>query len=251
MRQLPSPGTLSTEDEATLTLPGAQEGSRTHWGIIIWTIVIAISVVVFAPRLIRIVNNTAQEERSDVTADYLLLFEDHFDKDVDLWPICKTESHTAKIAKGKYVFEYRLEDEGVMHATSIKGFDLHKNFVIEAVFTKISGTDERGFGITWGGKDGGNYYEAKIAGNGCFSYAEMKKGTQSLITGRIITESINRENSTNKLTVKKVGRQLHFFVNDQHVINAPSKPLFGHQLGFVLDGKMKVEIDYISVRQIS
>ncbi len=55
----------------------------------------------------------------------------------------------------------------------------------------------------------------------------------------------------NKLTVRKVGNQYYFFVNENFVYSHSFEPFFGNQIGFAVAQNNILKIDYLRVNYLS
>jgi hypothetical protein len=83
----------------------------------------------------------------------------------------------------------------------------------------------------------------EINGNGQFQYT---KDTLSIIKW-IESPHINKANDVNKLSVKKVGENILFYINDNFIQKEKFERFNGNTIGFKLRGKLRIEIDNISV----
>jgi uncharacterized protein (TIGR02145 family) len=109
-----------------------------------------------------------------------------------------------------------------------KTIDQTKDFQIEATMKFVSGEDNNGNGITWGRKDNDNRYWFQFTGNGYFSIGKKKYGTLTNIKEWTLHSSINKTDY-NKLTIRKVGNNNYFFINESMVYQCEFESFYGDE----------------------
>ncbi|MBL4604683.1 MAG: hypothetical protein JKY02_03210, partial [Flavobacteriaceae bacterium] len=131
--------------------------------------------------------------------------------------------------------------------TSKKIFlDTGKDFEIESRFKRLSGTKTTtlqslifGSDITkkyyFGFTAGGSYRISWYDGS---SYHAIKDWTKSSHISKY---------GFNRMTVRKVGGTLYFFINRKKVYSTHSRSFFGNRIGFQASSKTKLKIDYLRV----
>ncbi len=174
-----------------------------------------------------------------------ILVEDNFSDNSYKWWIGRSPIGKCEIAHGEYIISYT----GTKSWSSNIDAELNsvQDFVIESKMSRISGTDENGYGLTWGkGNDG--FYNFIITPKGKFYVRKVERGKkgQYLIDWKK-TPYINANAITNKLKIQKSGQQLLFFINDNLVATIPFQPFYGNQLGFMLYQRQEIACEYMLV----
>jgi uncharacterized protein (TIGR02145 family) len=109
-----------------------------------------------------------------------------------------------------------------------KTIDQTKDFQIEATMKFVSGEDNNGNGITWGRKDSDNRYWFHFTGSGYFSIGKKKYGTSTNLKEWSLHSSINKTDY-NKLTIRKVGNNNYFFINESLVYQCEFESFYGDE----------------------
>lgn len=186
----------------------------------------------------------------DVDANLTTVFYDDFNDNNNDWSLGDDNTRTFSIRNGKFYFNHKLEDYSYINSQYVN-LDESKDFAIEAQFNKISGVQNNGFGLVWGRENSQNQYDFTVTGNGYFEVMKIKNGEFEELQGWTKSSYINQGNgATNKLTVKKLGNQLKFYINDYYVTATNYGAAFGNYLGFVVYDQQEVSIDYLDVSYI-
>ena len=174
-----------------------------------------------------------------------ILVEDNFSDNSYKWWVGRSAIGKCEIAHGEYIITYT----GTKSWSSNIEAELNavQDFVIESKLSRISGTDENGYGLTWG-KGKGGYFNFIITPKGKFYVRKVETGKkgQYLIEWKK-TPYINANAITNKLKIQKSGQELLFFINDKMVATIPFEPFFGNQLGFMLYQRQEIACEYMLV----
>ena len=174
-----------------------------------------------------------------------MLVEDNFSNNYYKWWVGRSAVAISSISHGEYILAYRGQKSW---SSNIK-IDLNQNddFVIESKISRMSGTSENGYGLTWGkGKNG--YYNFIITPKGKFYVRKVETGRRGkYLVNWKKTPHINKTTTTNKLRIQKSGDEIMFFINDQYVAKIPFQPFFGNQVGFMLYQQQQVAADYMVV----
>lgn len=126
--------------------------------------------------------------------------------------------------------------------------DETKDFEIEASITKVTTAKKNGYGIIFGYLDQKNYFTYSINDKGEFAFIKVMNGEIEKIIPLTESEYINTGvGSTNNLRIIKEGEELKFYSNGHHLATKPSQRFFGNMLGFNLQRKQKIAIDYLKV----
>ncbi len=174
-----------------------------------------------------------------------VLVEDNFSDNYYKWWTGRNNIARAYIARGEYILSYL----GHKSWSSNINVRLKRNddFVIETKISRMSGSHENGYGITWG-KGRRGYYNFIITHKGRFYVRRVEQGRRGkYLVNWTSTPHINRTISTNKLRIQKKGNNLMFFINGQMVAEIPNQPFFGNQVGFMMYKQQQIAIDYMVV----
>ncbi len=177
--------------------------------------------------------------------DKNILVEDNFSDNSYKWWVGRSPLGKCEIIHGEYLITYT----GDKSWSSNIEIDLNsvQDFVIESKMSRISGTDENGYGISWGkGKNG--YYNFIITPKGKYYVRKIEQGKkgQYLVDWKKTT-FINQNTFTNKLKIQKLGKELLFFINDKIVEKIPFQPFFGNQIGYMLYQRQQIACEYMLV----
>jgi hypothetical protein len=173
------------------------------------------------------------------------LIEDNFSDNSNKWWIGRSPVGKCEIAHGEYILGYKGTKSW---ASNIEvDIDTEKDFVIETKLSRISGTVENGYGLTWGkGKNG--YYNFIITPKGKFYVRKVQSGQKPRYLINWKSSPHIKENSmTNKIRIQKTGMELSFFANDKFLAKVPFEPFFGNQLGFMLYQEQEIAAQYLIV----
>lgn len=127
-----------------------------------------------------------------------------------------------------------------------------KNFRITAQLYKEKGVKNYGYGLLWGGEEN-NYYSFLVSPGGFYCVGKVVNGDWQDITpeGWIETATVSCGNHAfNKLTLSKIGETYHFEINDLKVATMKCGPFFGNKLGFNVNNKQRIMVDWIKVEYI-
>jgi uncharacterized protein (TIGR02145 family) len=136
------------------------------------------------------------------------------------------------ISFGQYYYKYyelRSSSSSNFGELSLnKTIDQTKDFQIEATMKFVSGEDNNGNGIIWGKSNDSwdNFYNFKFTGNGYFGVGKRNLGTYTSIKEWTLHSSINKTDY-NKLTIRKVGNNNYFFINESLVYQCEFESFYG------------------------
>jgi hypothetical protein len=173
----------------------------------------------------------------------LMIFEEDFMDNSKKWYEETSPNVFLKVQKGKYLFNFK--GEKAWTSWYPVPIDQNFDFEIEATIKKISGDDNKSYGLLWGNKNI-NHYHIGIKGNGQFVYTRNKNKQDMEIIYQGESPYINKYNSSNKLTIRKIGDNIEFFINDNLVHKAKFEKFEGNTIGFKIYGELKIEIDKIT-----
>lgn len=181
--------------------------------------------------------------------DPYLLKED-FEDNSSNWPLRNDSNAYVQIEEGKYVIKCVSPVNANLSGIDAKKLNYSANYTIEALIKKTGGMENNSYGIFWAGKDAGSHYRFEITGNGLMViYACENYRALPPIIGWVQNPAINRSNAENLLSIMKLGRNVHFFINGKYVTSLEGQFYYGRNLGFITQPEMYVEVGHIYVRQ--
>ena len=173
------------------------------------------------------------------------LIEENFSDNSNKWWIGRSPVGKCEIAHGEYVMNYKGDKSWASNIDV--NLDPTKDFIIEAKLSRISGTVENGYGITWG-KGNNGYYNFIITPKGKYYVRKVEKGQKPKYLINWKSSPYIKENSiTNKLRIQKTGNDLNLFVNDKFLTKVQFEPFFGNQVGFMLYQEQEIAAQYMIV----
>ncbi len=183
-----------------------------------------------------------------------LVFEDNFTDNKNNWPQAKKTNSDIRLIPGRemYMIKYKLK-ETADACTSWIDIDLNenKNFRISALLYKEGGVKNYGYGMLWGGKED-NYYSFLVSPGGFYSIGKVVDGIwQDLTPDWVACDAVEQgRKGHNKLALSKIGDTYHFEINNQKVATMKLGPFFGNKIGFNVNNKQKIMVDWIKVEYL-
>ena len=177
-----------------------------------------------------------------------MLFFDEFNENSFGWPTVGYEKISSySIENGYYYIECFQRRKAAMALYPME-IDENENFEIEASIRKESTGKKNGYGILIGFSDVDNYYGFLINDKGEFRFFVRRDGERESIIPWTKSEYINQGiGTTNILMIKKEGEELKLYSNDSIVAVTPFQSFFGNMIGFYIQRKQKIAIDYLRV----
>ena len=100
----------------------------------------------------------------------------------------------------------------------------------------------------WGFKDGENFYNVAITGDGRFAVTRKENNRFfDFSAPQIPNPAVNQGNSMNTLTLEKEGREFEVFINGRLIHRMPFQPFFGQNIGFLLYNRIQIAVDNLIV----
>lgn len=172
-------------------------------------------------------------------------FDEEFSNNSNSWPVSTTSGGIERsVSGGKYVWDGSSSTMTANWELVPMTLDQSQDFVMEMKFSKVSGPNSSGWGIglIWG--DMQNRFSC--FGSGGY-YAIIND-----IYARNPSDNINKGNSSNKMTVKKIGSTFQFYMNDKYLSEAPYKYFSPSKIGvYLYMDNVRIEVDYIRVSYLS
>jgi hypothetical protein len=175
----------------------------------------------------------------------LVLLED-FDNS-NKWNFDEKE-YRGQVQNGKYLLGYKPAAKAGYSVTPLAQFPVNqdRDFQFETEIRRVEG--DYPYGMLWGGKDWEDHSSVLISAKGMFRYSRKTNGKWKVHIKKDLKAQIRSSVSQiNTITVKKSGQTFGFFINGAHAGDAPFEPLPGTRIGFVVEGKMKIQVERIAV----
>ena len=170
---------------------------------------------------------------------------EEFDNNDNGWDISNTDVATSKISNGKYIANI---SSGIYWLDRLQNLtiDESRDWVMESEMIKKSGSV--GYGLTWGGDNGGGRFNFYITNEKTYTISRWKSYNVTSYFSGTYSSFINADGITNKLTVKKVGEKIKFYINDNYIAQIDNEAFFGKYFGFYGNsGALKIEVDNFKV----
>jgi hypothetical protein len=191
-----------------------------------------------------------------INAQNTVVLYDQFKDNTNGWQEGRTAVSIVEINKQRrmYVIKHtsKVRTEAWTAWTTIP-LDESRDFAITAMLYKESGVKNYGYGLLWGGKEQ-NYYSFLISPGGFYSIGQVVDGKWQNITHKswIETPTVARGNKAfNKLAVLKIDGKYYFEINGNRVATAPIGPFYGNFVGFNVNNKQKILVDWIKVEYLN
>ncbi len=176
------------------------------------------------------------------------LFQDNFENSDKGWPIENSESITTHIEHGRYVLDKKTTKGAQLIWNTDIEINSYDDYVVETHMKHLTGNADYGYGITWGGADGRNYFAFTVSATGSFAIYKFEEGVFfDIKENTFLEDQVRTSGSWNHLKVLKSGKTISFYVNDQLVFTMPFEAEMGPKTGLVLNMDMKVLVDDYSV----
>jgi Caspase domain len=179
-----------------------------------------------------------------------VIFKDDFKDNHHAWTTQDDEKAHSEVVNGHYQLEGRQPDAVSIFLLDELPLNASQDFTIQTKLIQKFGAKENGFGFVWGAADESNYYAFNINAAGQYrvvrcsqsNVEELKPFTQT--TGLVKTEGAN------KLSLRTVSGMMSFYINDQFIWSLPNRTFLGNRAGYVLYGKMEVEVNSLEVLEL-
>lgn len=178
------------------------------------------------------------------------VFRDDFRDNRNQWTVATKTEYVSYLQDGKYVISKKTESGGWLFFKELYT-EYERDFVIEAEAKQVSGVDNNGYGLLFATADANNANFFIVTSNGHFRVAGYDGGSYKAVTEWTKTDKVSKMNEINSLKVERKGSALTFYVNGYQVYSMPAADMDirGPKSGFVLYDEMKVEFDFIEIRQ--
>lgn len=173
-------------------------------------------------------------------------FRDDFKDNTKKWYECDNDKNYVKITDGFYEIENKTNSTGRFFGKSVL-LKADKDYEIEAKIILVSGGENSGYALRWGVPDLKYKLGYSFAITTNLMGAVFQNGNS--LKSKKIENKINPIGEANILKVQKKENKIFFFLNDKAIFNIPSESFSGSNIGFDINGQIKIKVDYISVKQ--
>jgi hypothetical protein len=190
----------------------------------------------------------AQQSYYDYRVSQNVYYESFEDNRND-WDISDNTEIRQEISEGKYLFESKTNESKATWTTV--DFDYTQDFEIETVISYKSGTQDNSYGLIWGkSSENNDMYTYFFSATGYYRIDKLIDGVFHTYTDWINSELVNNF-EFNKLTVRKIGPTVYYYLNETYIFEHMAPKLFGNNFGFHVTNGAAILIDYLSVSYLT
>jgi hypothetical protein len=172
-----------------------------------------------------------------------VIFQDDFKANHHGWPIVDDEKAHSDVADGRYQLEGRSPEGLAVFLLPELPLNASQDFTIQTKLTQKFGNGTDGYGFVWGASDESNFYALNINGSGQFRVIRYNQSNVEEIKAFTQTSGILKGmGEINKLSLRNVNGMMSFYFNDQFVWSMPNRTFMGNRAGYIVYGKMEVEV---------
>ena len=185
-----------------------------------------------------------------VTQGQKVLFRDDFRDNRNDWTIAAKEEYSSYIQGGNYVISKKTESGSWFFYKSIYT-EYDKDYSIEVEATQTSGVENNGYGLVFAAKDVDNSHYFMVTSNGYYRISGYENGKYTPTTDWTKTDKVSGMDEIHSLKVERKGDKLYFSINNNvvHTLTSKEIEIYGNRIGFVLNDEMRVEFDFLEVKQ--
>jgi len=177
------------------------------------------------------------------------VYRDDFNDNKGHWKIFSAAGGSASIANGVYTIERRLSsNEWFIETDCFVDYDA--DFDVEMRLRQVSGVLNHGFGIEWGASDATNANGVIVSSDGRYKVYTWRGGQNSDAIRWTPFDGMPPMGTWFTLTVRKRGSGMSLLFDGTTIVGFDGLSISGAQLGIVLNNTMKIEVDYLAVRQV-
>jgi len=182
------------------------------------------------------------------TVPSALEFTEEFNNNLNGWYSKSDENHDFKIVNGKYRFA-SLKDNANWYVANPIDLNTEKDFSLSVVAQWQDGIENNRFGIQFcSDRTGENFMFFGVSANGNYIIADFKGGKWYPMKDWTQSEQVNKKYVPNLLTIKKEGKFITYYVNNQMIFSMPFEGGYGRSFGFRLNDKQTVEFDHLEIK---
>lgn len=195
----------------------------------------------------------SQNSYADFTArEKNIVFYDSFDSNANRWWIGDNSEAYGAVEKGNYVLEWRGKLP-IWYSLNGINFDLTKDFEIEASIKQISGVNGNLFGLIFDKSDNEEYGFIVNGRSESVVYHDIKDQDRKFIKdgGEVIPNIKVNYNEYNKLTIRKIGYEIFFYVNEVLLKSGEISSFESNKIGFQIWYNSRICVDYLKVSYLN
>ena len=166
------------------------------------------------------------------------------------WPVVDHKDIIVKQADGKFRF-IGINKERTYWSTRSFPIDLDGNFSVYTKVKWINGVNNHAFGFAYGGTADHspvNYFA--ISSNGYFSHWMNTHIDGKQTIPWTFSQLVKQGSVVNEIEMRKIGKEMEFYINGQMADKIPCPPLIGNFFGFKTSNAQEVEFDDFIIRQL-
>ena len=170
---------------------------------------------------------------------------DSFNNENNYWRIGNNDEYKGTIENGNYSIQNK-KSSGTITSLIDVNIDTSKDFEIEGKIKHVY-SDKKTLLISliWGANTSEKNYFGFTA-QGSYRISKYENGGYKAYKDWTDLSSISKY-EYNKLTIRKVGSKMYFFINAKFVHSMYFKTFFGKRFGFQSPNKTKIRMDYFRV----
>lgn len=173
-----------------------------------------------------------------------IALKEEFDDNSSGWWTGEETGINAQIHDGKYFIQTNHHNQG-RYSTISTAMMSGKEFSLEASFIQQDGSINNGFGLLWG-SDGKRHFEFIISTDGHFKIKNAEGGEE---INKWFNCAANPVGISNILRVESKNAKWYYYLNEEEVAVTSELKLYGSRIGIINYTDMKLEVDYIHLRQ--
>ncbi|HDZ62624.1 MAG TPA: hypothetical protein ENH40_05720 [Nitrospirae bacterium] len=201
---------------------------------------VLLAVTFFALNIITVSTAQSEETASD---EKFKSYEEQFNNNDGQWEIYNMTMASAQIKDGEYHIENK-SDTGELFLLHHAEFPFGEEFVIETAIKAVKALDKHSYGFVFGARDAGYNYAFLIINNESYSIRKYERGMSEELAGGEVRERFLNKDSFNALKLEMLGGTVRFYINGSYINEISDISLFGGRLGFLIEGKSEIAVDY-------
>lgn len=179
-----------------------------------------------------------------------LIFQENFKANHNGWAEVDHESAFSEVVDGLYQIEGRNPDSNAVFLMDELPLNSNQDFSIQTKLRQKFGSKDKSFGFIWGASNEANFYAFEINSSGDYRVYRKREGQIEQMKGALIGDRIKPSGQINKLNIRNVSGMMSFYINDEFVYSMANRSFLGNKAGFILAGKMAVEVSALEVLEL-
>jgi outer membrane protein OmpA-like peptidoglycan-associated protein len=176
-----------------------------------------------------------------------VLFRDDFVDNRNFWST-SFESGTCGVAEDHF-FINKTTESGNYFFYQNHFLESAKEFTVESSMRQVSGIDNNGYGIIWGSNELKDANVFSVTSNGHFSLFKYVNSKYQEVKGWSKIDHVNPMGTYNLLKIHYRVDSTLIYVNNKKVFATANMAPRGGYIGFVVNDKMHVQVDFLELRQ--